>query len=159
MPHTPESRKRPAVAESNRRRAVDPVLRFWRNIDKEGPNCGALGRCWIWTGGRDNEYGSLSVSGKETGAHRFSWQLHYGLIPEGLLVCHKCDRPLKGRQAGLKGEDNGNSVLTEEQVREIRRDYRRYSRTHGAEALAKKYGVSPLPILSIIKGKNWTHVI
>jgi hypothetical protein len=39
-------------------------------------------------------YGSFGVSKKKsTQAHRFSWYLTNGEIPDGIYVCHKCDNP------------------------------------------------------------------
>ena len=51
--------------------------------------------CWQWTGARDKQgYGRLSPAvGVFLRAHRFSWELHNGPVPEGLLVCHRCDNP------------------------------------------------------------------
>lgn len=63
--------------------------RFWAKVVKtEG--------CWKWTAKRDrNGYGRFSPNGQysQTVAHRFSWELHNGPIPEGMLVCHHCDNP------------------------------------------------------------------
>lgn len=50
--------------------------------------------CWIWTGHiRTNGYGAMSIKSKLQYAHRISWELHNGPIPEGLFVLHKCDNP------------------------------------------------------------------
>ncbi len=37
-------------------------------------------------------YGGISYKG-ERGTHRVVWLAYYGHIPEGMLVCHTCDRP------------------------------------------------------------------
>jgi hypothetical protein len=48
--------------------------------------------CWLWTaGGRGKGYGSFKVNGKSVEAHRFSYELHKGEIPNGMHVCHTCD--------------------------------------------------------------------
>ena len=50
--------------------------------------------CWIWLGYCDrNGYGDIKVEYKSWRAHRFSWVLHGGDIPEGQYVLHKCDEP------------------------------------------------------------------
>lgn len=55
--------------------------------------------CWLWTASvRNGGYGQLNVDGKIVGAHRVSYELHNGLIPEndsyhGMCVLHKCDTP------------------------------------------------------------------
>lgn len=59
--------------------------------------------CWEWTGAFDGEprggdnpkgrYGRFVINGKQTGAHRASYILHKGDIPNGMLVCHSCDNP------------------------------------------------------------------
>ncbi len=52
--------------------------------------------CWIWTGYSrkpHEEYGLFWFEGSRQSAHRVAWQLRYGRIPKGKLVCHHCDTP------------------------------------------------------------------
>lgn len=41
--------------------------------------------CWLWLKGKG--YGQH----KGKPAHRYSYELHHGPIPQGLMICHKCD--------------------------------------------------------------------
>jgi len=49
--------------------------------------------CWNWIAAIRGKtgYGCMKFQGKIIDAHRISWILHNGDIPEGLLVCHTCD--------------------------------------------------------------------
>jgi hypothetical protein len=48
--------------------------------------------CWEWHGTKHMAgYGSYRVNGKSFLAHRVSWMIFNGEMPEGLCVCHKCD--------------------------------------------------------------------
>jgi len=48
--------------------------------------------CWEWrTNLNEKGYGRLCAFGKQVTAHRTSWILHYGPVPDDLLVCHHCD--------------------------------------------------------------------
>lgn len=50
--------------------------------------------CWIWIGAmHKGGYGHLKFDGITRLAHRISWELFNGPIPEGFLVLHKCDNP------------------------------------------------------------------
>src|SRR5262252_6678342 len=63
--------------------------RFWAKVKR------AEVGCWEWLGTRlDTGYGCFSVGsgpGNRHRAHRYSWELHYGPIPDGLQVIHHCD--------------------------------------------------------------------
>lgn len=49
------------------------------------------GGCWIWTAAKNSEgYGRFSVNGTAEGAHRVSYELHKGPIPDGLVLDHLC---------------------------------------------------------------------
>jgi len=47
--------------------------------------------CWIWTAAIRGGYGAFKLNGKVIDAHRISYELHNGKIPEGMYVCHTCD--------------------------------------------------------------------
>lgn len=68
---------------------------FWLRVEK-GPDC------WSWSGRRDPfGYGvvQLGLGKPRTGAHRASWEIHNGPLPQdedkkrGTCVLHKCDNP------------------------------------------------------------------
>jgi hypothetical protein len=59
--------------------------RFFQKVDKTES-------CWLWKGALNSRgYGSFGVNGKATSAHRYSYEIHIGEIPEGINVCHSCD--------------------------------------------------------------------
>ena len=48
--------------------------------------------CWNWTAYRDRQgYGRFSLEGQIVRSHRVSWILHYGPVPDGMHVLHRCD--------------------------------------------------------------------
>ncbi len=62
---------------------------LWHVIKRGG------GQCWSWSGAKDSRgYGTLNGgNGVPKRAHRISWEIHFGEIPAGLGVLHKCDNP------------------------------------------------------------------
>lgn len=65
------------------------IQRFWNKVDKRTED-----ECWIWMGAKVNGgYGCITVDSENIVAHRYSWIIHNGNIPAGLLVCHHCDNP------------------------------------------------------------------
>lgn len=118
---------------------MTPEERFWAKVDKDGPvpqHRPELGSCWVWTRATTGfGYGKLGLNGRALTAHRRSYEMAYGAIPNGLLVCHRCDNPpcvnpdhlflgsfadnmrdmhAKGRggRTGPKGERNSRAKLT-----------------------------------------------
>ncbi len=50
--------------------------------------------CVLWTAAKEPRgYGNIRWRGRMWRAHRLSWVAARGPIPDGLLVCHKCDVP------------------------------------------------------------------
>lgn len=110
---------------------MNSVERFWAKVDKSrGPEA-----CWIWTASTSGGYGRLGSSKFETVlAHRRSWELERGPIPEDMCVLHNCpdgdnplcvnpkhlwlgtrddnnaDRDKKGRNGGWKIRGNANGT-------------------------------------------------
>lgn len=106
------------------------VQRFWEKVQKTDG-------CWLWLAYKQPRgYGQFKHQGRMRLAHRFSWELTNGLIPEGECVLHTCDNPAcvnpehlflgtqldnsldmyeKGRQApspACAGETNGRAKLS-----------------------------------------------
>lgn len=50
--------------------------------------------CWEWQGYTNKKgYGSIRINGMKQRVHRAMYNLFYGAIPNGMLVCHRCDNP------------------------------------------------------------------
>lgn len=70
------------VQEKDRKRFMDKV-----NVN---PETG----CWEWTASTSSGgYGMFALSRTQFMAHRVSYELHIGLIPEGLTLDHTCHSP------------------------------------------------------------------
>lgn len=113
-------------------------------------------QCWNWTGSKTHDgYGIFRHKKEGILAHRSSYLLHIGEIPDELCVCHHCDNPAcvnpdhlflgshkenmndrdqKGRCPS--GEKSGVVKLTDAQVLEIK------ASTGTTRAVGEKYGVS-----------------
>jgi hypothetical protein len=143
-------------------------------VDKNGPN-----GCWVWTAGKNREYGTFNLNGRGKApvkAHRLSWYIVHGELPDDMHVCHKCDNPScvnpdhlflgttqdnlgdmrnKGRQGhpDNHGERNPASKLTQAQVKEIRQRYGDGTTT--SYTLACEFGVSRDAILKLLHNDNW----
>ena len=134
--------------------------RFWRSVDTSG-------ECWTWTASKwPNGYGRINVAGRTVGTHRVAYELEYGPIPEGMFVCHTCDRRdcvrpthlflgsvgdnnrdmwSKGRGRGL---DPHNGKLTDAQRREA---VARVGAGETKTAVAADYGVTRQAITHLVK--------
>lgn len=158
-------------------------VEFWELVDKHGGS----EHCWNWTGNRwaskkgIPRYGAFNYAGRTYLPHRIAWTLSFGDIPDGILVCHKCDNGLccnpghlflgtqsdnirdrdrKGRRQPNscipRGEGHTKVKITEEQVREIRRLYQPWKMP--CRVLAKMFGMTDDGIYSIITRRTWKHI-
>jgi len=78
-------RDRPERRGFRPRRGSDE--RFWSQVQR-------IAGCWLWTGTLLNSgYGQVMLRKRKVRAHRLAWELTFGPIPEGMVVCHACDNP------------------------------------------------------------------
>ena len=135
-------------------------VRFWRFVEPcEG--------CWEWKGNRNTTgYGQIRVGRKGPSylAHRISYELHKGPIPDGKIVRHICDNPScvnpdhlevgthkdnaqdcidRGRRARRIRPHTRMRKLTDDQVRAIRADRRH------AMLVAIDHGISEVTVYNI----------
>jgi hypothetical protein len=156
-----------------------PALdRFWFSIDKSDG-------CWEWTGKlQGSGYGQFRVEKAFVTSHRYAYELHYGPIPDGLKVLHKCDNRkccnpshlflgtsadnsadmvAKGRQA--KGIQHGNAKLDVDIADAMREMCRRFPPTRQrhelsfgiASFLGRWFGVTHCTVLRVVNNQNWRN--
>jgi len=153
------------------RRRIPLEERFWKKVRKTND-------CWEWTGCTDQKgYGRIAIKQHNSPgrAPRIAWELHFGLIPAGLHVLHKCDNPkcvrpdhlflgtnddnmndkrTKGRQ--LAGIQTSWAKLTEADVIAIRTRYAAGGISQ--RTLATQYNLHQVTISEIILRKIWRHL-
>lgn len=136
--------------------------------------------CWIWTGRVDgNGYGRAAIGDQYFGAHKLSFILFNGDVPEGLHVCHRCDVPLcvnphhlfagtrsqnmsdafrkgrlipptfRGEPNPVRGEQHYRARLNQAKVDAIRASDKTDTE------LAREHGVDRSTIRSARTGKSW----
>jgi hypothetical protein len=140
--------------------------RFWNKVSKRKNKKG----CWLWTAGTQGHGYGYFRTNKNCGcevAHRYSYVLHKGAVPPGMLVLHTCDTPRcvnpthlflgTHKENAIDRENKGRGVrnmrkLTLAQVKKIK------SSNESQSKLAVKYSVSRRTIASIQYGETWRHV-
>ena len=136
----------------------------------------AVSGCWVWQAATFRTgYGQFNPakSGKPTTAHRFSWQLHHGVIGDPkIFVCHKCDNRLccnpshlflgsaadnsadmvsknRGRNVPSFGEKNSSAKITAKDARAIFSDERTQSQ------IADDFGITQACVSLIKRRRTW----
>ena len=144
---------------------INDLSAFWNKVDKTSS-------CWLWTGlTHPFGYGRIGINKVKYLTHRLSYIIHFGPIPKGMCVCHRCDNPKcvnpqhlflgsrldnnldrTAKDRTFKGSQVTKSKLLEHQILEIRQS------TESVKSLAKKYKVSGSTIYAIRNRTNWRHI-
>lgn len=154
---------------------TDAIKKRFRSYVRASDNC------WEWIGGTfGGKYGQFRVGPKKMRAHRVAWLIAGNAIPEGMILCHKCDnvkcvrvdhlfigthkdnavdRERKGRGAGnryakvgMLGENNPAAKLSRDQVNDIRH---RIMNGEPCKILAADYSVCKSTIYTICRMESW----
>jgi hypothetical protein len=150
--------------------------RFWSKVAIGTPD-----ECWEWQRSRrGGGYGQFRVAPGRSPqrASRVAWTLANGPIPDGMIVCHRCDNPpccnpahlwlgtvadnntdkiAKGRGCG-PGRDSfvslvsGVRKLTDEEILLARR---LYQQGRSCRSIAREFGVAHTTISRLVNGQQW----
>lgn len=149
------------------------VWRFWNKFTR--PKVG----CWEWFAAKDHfGYGQIGRYGRRNliRAHRLSWLLFNGPIPDSLCVLHRCDNPScvnpnhlflgtkkdnaidkakKGRSYSPRGETNGRAILNEKKVKSIRKFHK-----NGilCKDLSLMFNTPVSTIYKVVYRVTWKHI-
>ena len=104
--------------------------RFWSHVLKADGDA-----CWLWQAS-GQRYGKIKYSGRFYSSHRMAYHLAHGPIPDGLLVCHKCDNQKCCRPDHLfagTNADNQQDMLAKG------RENRACGINHGSKTMPHKF--------------------
>ena len=155
----------------------DFIKRFCSKFKQGGEE-----ECWEWEAHKVKGYGQVWNGRKNLKAHRVSYELFVGPIPDGLIVRHKCDNPgcvnphhlevgtnadnmrdKVERERQPRGSGHGKSRLCESEVALIKKFFLRHPPVKGKHGgpcgfLARWFGVSQPTVVHINIQRTWTHI-
>ena len=154
------SRRCASKSRGNGREPAPLSTRFWAKVSR-GESC------WEWTASTfKSGYGKINGGKRTLYAHRVSWEIHNGTVPDGLFVCHHCDNRKCVRPDHLfLGTAADNSLdaaskgrlgikLTQRAANMIRKLSSDGARTR---CLASAFGVSATTIRVVRRGETWKY--
>jgi hypothetical protein len=145
------------------------MVSFWSNVFKTTG-------CWEWLGKTQTAgYGQCWTGyGGERLAHRVSWIIHFGLIPEDLQVLHKCDNKTcvnpnhlylgtqtqnvqdnVDRNLTNVGSKHWSTNLQDSDIRCIRFSFRQGT---SINAIAARFKLSYKNVWAIVHRYKWKHI-
>jgi hypothetical protein len=132
--------------------------------------------CWLWQGTLSNGYGNFAINGGHILAHRYSWELVHGPVPDGLWVLHNCpggDDPRccnpahlwlgtnqdniadMAKKGSRKGEKSAQAKFTNTDILEMRRLAQ--AGVSFAE-IAVKFSTGRSYVKQIVRRERWSHI-
>ena len=137
--------------------------------------------CVEWAGYRQAiGYGIIGTGSRTDGSrrtmltHRAAWEVAYGPIPDGVMVCHKCDNRAcinpehlflgnqtdnmrdmiaKGRKRVAKGETHPKTKIDKALAERIREQHHNGC---SQNSIAKEHGISQYIVWRVINHQHWT---
>lgn len=147
--------------------------RFWSKVNKKSDD-----ECWEWMAFiHPSGYGTFSVMSKPVFAHRMSWMIHFGDIPENKCILHFCDNRIcvnpnhlflgdyadnahdrdgkkRSKIPDNRGEKHGNHKLIRDDVLKIRRLYS--SGKYTLQEIGDYFGINRRHIGRIVRKESWS---
>jgi hypothetical protein len=148
--------------------------RFWSKVAVAGPD-----ECWDWIGSLEpHGYGQILDHRRLVKAHRVSWEIHNGPVPDRLCVCHHCDNRRcvnpahlyvgtrkdnnrdrgarkRGRESRDIGELHHNARFTEAEVRAI---IAMLEAGYSQGEVGRFFGVRQTTIGRFANRQTWKHL-
>jgi hypothetical protein len=153
---------------SNRNKTL--AERLWEDVDRREEH-----ECWEWQGNRTNKgYGRFNYLKKTYFTHRVAWELHNGTIPDGMVICHRCDNrsccnpahlflgtqsenvaDMIHKDRNARGKRNTNAKLVDSDIVAIRQ---LADAGVTVSSIAEQYGIAYQTVRRIVRRSGWKHV-
>ena len=131
--------------------------------------------CWEWVASKYHDgYGAYYFNGKQGRAHRVSWEMKNGEIPENMYILHRCNNRTcvnpkhlylgthqdnmndLARAGTLKGIGHPSAKVTEREVRTIRHLWEK--KIYTQIKIAEMFNISHKTVNGITTNTNWKHI-
>lgn len=151
------------------------ISRFWSKVNVDSPL-----NCWEWQAYLNHsDYGMYQLDDRPFYAHRISYFLEHGTLPEGIFILHRCDNPKcvnpnhlftgtlednardraqKHRSRDSRGEKSGSAKLCAMDIITIREILDNHPPKGTKTKLAAQYGITKATISKIVQRERWKHI-